>query len=93
MKIAESRKKKVAFGKRSEERELDTTCSPEPAAATATSPAKKKAVKRKKKFGAPDKKVPLAELEVRYTTTGTKVYANFSDDSDDEDYVVDDDSN
>ena len=53
MKIAESRKKKVAFGKRrSEERELDTTCSPEPAAATASSPAKKKAVNRKKKFGA-----------------------------------------
>jgi hypothetical protein len=39
------------------------------------------------------KKVPLAELEVQYTTTGTKVYANFSHDTDDEDYVADDDSN
>ena len=39
------------------------------------------------------KKVPLAELEVRYTTTGTNVYANYSDESDDEDYVADDDSN
>jgi hypothetical protein len=38
-------------------------------------------------------KVPLAELEVRYTTTGTKLYANFSDDSDNEDYVANDDSN
>jgi hypothetical protein len=37
--------------------------------------------------------VPLAELEVRYTTTGTNVYANYSDESDDEDYVADDDSN
>jgi hypothetical protein len=56
-KIAESRKEKVTFGKRSEEQELDTTWSlPEPAAATATSPARKKAVKRTKKFGAPDQK-------------------------------------
>ena len=86
-------RKNVAFGKRSEERELDTTCLPEPATATATSPAKKKAVKRKKKFGAPDKKVPMAELEIRYTTTGTKVNANFSDDSDNEDHVANDDSN
>ncbi len=38
-------------------------------------------------------KVLLAELEVQYTATGTKVFANFSDDSDDEDYVADDDSN
>ena len=39
------------------------------------------------------KKVPLAELEVRYTTNGTEVYANFIDDSDDDDYVADHDSN
>jgi hypothetical protein len=35
-------------------------------------------------------KVPLAEFEARYTTTGTKVYASFSDDSDDEDYIYGD---
>ncbi len=39
------------------------------------------------------KEVPLAELEVQYTTTGTKVYANLCDDSDNEDFVADDDSN
>jgi hypothetical protein len=50
--------------------------------------AKKKAAKRKKRFGAPDKeKVRLEELEVQYTTSGTKVYANFCDDSDEEDYI------
>jgi hypothetical protein len=86
----QSLSKKVAFGKR---QELDTTCLSEPAAATATSPAKKMAVKRKKKFCSPDKKVPLAELEVRCTTTRTKEYAIFSDDIDDEDYIADDDSN
>ena len=52
-------------------------------------------MKRKKIFGLPDKKkkVPLQELEVRYTKFGTKVYVCFSDDSDDEDYVAEDDSN
>ncbi len=36
----------------------------------------------------------LAELEVQYSTTGTKVYANFSGgDGDDEDYVAEDESN
>ena len=84
------RKKAATAGKDGEEESLvDSTFSPAPAAATVSTTAKKKAAKRKKKFGAPDKKkVRLEELEVRYTTIGTKVYANFSDDSDDEDYVA-----
>ena len=83
------RKKAATAGKNSEEETLvDSTFSPAPAAAT-VSTAKKKAAKRKKRFSAPNKeKVRLEELEVRYTTIGTKVYANFSDDSDDEDYVA-----
>jgi hypothetical protein len=83
------RKKAATAGKNGKEESLvDSTFSPAPAAAT-VSTAKKKAAKRKKRFGAPDKeKVRLEELKVRYTTIGTKVYANFSDDSDDEDYVA-----
>ena len=50
--------------------------------------------KRKRHFAVPDKKkVPIEELEVRYTKNGRKVYVNFSDDSDDEDYVAEDSSN
>jgi hypothetical protein len=60
-----------------EESLVDSTFSPAPAAAT-VSTAKKKAAKREKRFGAPDKeKVRWEELEVRYTTIGTKVYAKF----------------
>jgi hypothetical protein len=83
------RKKVATAGKNGEEESLvDSTFSAAPAAAT-VSTAKKKAAKGKKRFGAPDKeKVRLEELEVRYTTIGTKVYANFSVDSDDEDYVA-----
>jgi uncharacterized protein YneR len=55
----------------------------------------KKNIKRKKQFGAvPDKKkVPIEELEVWYMKNGRKVYVNFSDDSDDEDYIAEDSSN
>ena len=54
----------------------------------------KKNIKRKKLFGVPDKnKVPIEELEVRYMKNWRKVYVNFSDDSDDEDYVAEDSSN
>lgn len=60
---------------------------------TAATTRARKSVKRKKKFGLPDKKkVPVEELEVRYSTTGQKVYVCFSDDSDDEDYIAEDSS-
>jgi hypothetical protein len=90
--IQSTSRKKVASGKRTGEEEQVLgvrTSSPAPATTT----ARKLPVKRKKRFGLPDKKkVRLEDLEVRYTKNGTKVYACFSDDSDDEDYVAEDDS-
>ena len=89
-------RKKVVSGEKAGEQVLDDPMSsPAPAAAaTATTTARKPPVKRKKRFGLPDKnkKVPLEELEVRYSKYGTKVYVCFSDDSEDEDYVAEDDS-
>ena len=71
-------------------RKKDDSASPA-SAKMPQSAAKKVVAKEKKKQSDKKKKTGKEDLEVRFTTDGRKMYVNFSDDSRDEDFVLEDD--
>ena len=71
-------------------RKMDDLASPA-SAKIPQSAAKKVVAKEKKKQSDKKKKTRKEDLEVRFTTDRRKMYVKFSDDSRDEDFVLEDD--